>query len=181
MKKFIGILVVVFLLLSLGGLVLDAKGKLGFKKVIWKTDAGSIEIPWELEFYFNESGKFSRAVIKSHPEVTWEVIPELEADYELPDGKYSLLFKVLDHPVEFLNGNGKKYSNRLTLIAGFTEASSKEIGRIPKLLLEAAKKKKPVIIKAKLTIKGMLRWTANGEEGLLNQGGIEILKITLKE
>lgn len=181
MKKFINVSVVIFLLLSLGGSALNAKEKLEFKKVVFKTDFGEVEFPWNLEFYFDASEKFSRAVIKNHPEVTWEVIPELQADYELPNGKYGLAFKVLNCPVDFYNGNGKKYSNHLTLGMGFTEASPEKISRIPKLLLEAAKKKKPVIIKAKLTIKGMFRWTANGKEGLLNQGEIEISKVTLKE
>ena len=181
MKKFINGSVVIFLLLSLGSSALNAKERMEFKKVVFKTDFKEVEFLWNLEFHFDASEKFSRAVIKNHPEVTWEVIPELEADYELPNGKYELIFKVLNCPVDFYNDNGKKYSNHLTLVMGFIEASPEKISRIPKLLLEAAKKKKPVIIKAKLTIKGMFCWTANGKEGLLNQGEIKISKVTLKE
>lgn len=169
------------LLVGLGTALVDWREKAEFKKVIWKTDFGPIEIPWKVEIYFKKSGEFREAIIKSHPEVAWDVIPKLDVARELPDGKYFLMFDILDCPIEFFNG--KNYSDRLNLVATFTESSPEKINQISQLLLKASGEKKLVTIKAKLTINGLLRCTSEDEKEkwLIQWGDVEILKIVFKE
>lgn len=181
MKKIIGVLMGILLIIGLTTALVDQREKVEFEKVIWKTDSGPIEIPWEIEIYFDKSGEFREAIAKSHPEVTWDVIPQLEVAYELPNGKYFLMFDILECQVEFFNG--KKYSDRLNLVVTFTESSSEKISQIPQLLLRASGENKLITIKAKLTIDGLLRCTSEDEKEkwLISWGDIKILKVAFLE